>query len=109
MIKAVPRNGTWEELYQKVKDKKGRNVWIELKVTEDLFRGITGCYDGIERAKEQGYLEIEAKLDKNGNMRFFKCVQQNFGDEDGFGVEPDDYMCGTIGSDGYFVEVLHVD
>ena len=108
-IKAVPRNGTWEELYQKVKEKKGRILWIELKVTDDLFSGIIGRYDGIERAEYHGYLEIEAKLDEEGNVRLFECVQQNCGDEDGFGVEPDDYMYGKIGPDGYFVEILQVN
>lgn len=108
-IKAVPQNGTWEELYQKVKEKKGKSLWIELEVTPDIFSKINYLYDGIEEAKSKGTLQIEAKQDNAGNVRLFKCVQQNYGDEDGFGVEPDDYMSGTIGPDGYFVEPFSVD
>lgn len=100
---------TWEELYQKVKLKKGRGVTIELKVTEDLFSGIAWLYDGIERAKDQGYLSIEAKLDNDVNVSLFRCIQHNLGDEDGFGVEPDEYMYGIIGSDGYFIKPLYVE
>lgn len=108
-IKAVPQNGTWEELYQKIKEKKGKDVWIELEVTPDIFSKINYHYDGIEEAKSNGVLQIEAKKDNAGNVRLFKCVQQNYGDEDGFGVEPDDYMKGTIDPDGYFVEPFSVD
>jgi hypothetical protein len=35
-------------------------------------------------------------------------VQQNYGDEDGYGVEPDNYANGAIDKNGVFVKPLIV-
>ncbi len=107
MIKAIPRNGSWEELYERVRSKKGRPEWIELKVTSELF-GDLYDYDGIWEAKQKKFLSIEARMNDDGTISLMKCVQQNYGDEDGFGVEPDDYLGGLIGRDGYFIKPLYV-
>lgn len=109
-IKAVPLNATWESLYQKVKEKKGKPVWIKLQMTIDLLSHVPYQeYDGIIEAKSNGYLEIKASMDKEGNVSLFRCIQQDLGDEDGFGVEPDEYMYGIVGSDGYFIKPLYVE
>ena len=108
-IKAVPLNGTWESIYQKVKEKKGKHVWIKLQMTTDLLSYVPYReYDGIIEAESKGYLEIEASMDKEGNVSLSRLIQINYGDEDGYGVEPDEYMYGIVGSDGYFIKPLYV-
>lgn len=107
-IQAIPRNGSWEALYERVKKEHGYPVWIELKVTPELFGDLRN-YDLIWEAKQRKFLYIEARMKDDGNIYLEKCVQQNYGDEDGFGVEPDDYMFGIIGPDGYFIKPLYVD
>lgn len=108
VIKAIPRHGTWEALYERVKKARGEPVWMELKVTPELFEGLRN-YDLIYEAKRRKFLAIEGRLDEVGNVRMEMCVQQNNGDGDGFGVEPDDYMCGVIGPDGIFVKPFCVE
>lgn len=106
-IQAIPRHGTWEALYERVKKAHGEFVWIELKVTPELF-GKLRNYDAIWEAKKRKFLSIEARITEEGNLYLEECVEQDFGDEDGFGVEPDTYMSGLIDSDGYFIEPFHV-
>ena len=84
-IQAIPRHGTWEALYERVRN-----------------------YDAIWEAKKRKFLSIEARITEEGNLYLEECVEQDFGDEDGFGVEPDTYMSGLIDSDGYFIEPFHV-
>lgn len=108
-IKAVPLDGTWEAVYQKVKAKKGRPVEIKLALTDDLLSNVSyQNYDGIVKAKKWGYLPISASLDKEENVRLSCCIEKDYGDEDGFGVEPDVYLSGIVGADGYFIKPLHV-
>ena len=106
-IQAIPRNGSWESLYERVKKGHGKLVWIELKVTPELFGNLYN-YDTIWEAKRRKFYAVEARITENGCVYLEDCVQQDFGDEDGFGVEPDIYMCGLIGPDGYFIEPFHV-
>ena len=107
-IQAIPRHGSWEELYERVKKGHGSSVWIELKVTPELFGNMRN-YDLVWEAKTRKFLAIQARLNAKGHIYMEKCVQQNYGDEDGFGVEPDDYMIGEIGPDGFFVKPFYVD
>lgn len=107
-IQAIPRRGRWEDLYEKVKKGHGDPVWIELKVTPELFGDLRN-YDRIWDAKQRKFLAIQARMKEDGNIYMDECVQQNYGDEDGFGVEPDDYMCGVIGPDGFFIKPFYID
>ena len=106
--KAYPRHGSWLEIWERVKIKKGKAIWIELELTPDLFDHVKYNAFGIDRAESLGYLEIEAWLEKDNNIHLSVLVQQNMGDEDGFGVEPDDYLVGTVAPDGTFIEPLHI-
>jgi len=63
---------------------------------------------GVDR-KSKGYLAVSASLDKEGNVRLSCCIERDYGDEDGFGVEPDVYLCGTVGEDGRFIKPLYVE
>ena len=106
-IRAIPRNGSWKDVYETIVSKKGSSTWIELRLTPRLLDNV-GCYDGISRAWSLGYLEIEARLQKDMNVRLFRCIQQNYGDSDGFGVEPDDYMYGEVNPEGVFIKPFYV-
>ena len=106
-VQAISRNGSWESLYERVKKAHGRPVWIEIKVIPDLFGDLYN-YDSIWEAKQRRFLSIEARITEEGNLYLEECVEQDFGDEDGFGVEPDTYMSGLIGKDGFFIKPFHV-
>ncbi|MBR1694365.1 MAG: hypothetical protein IJ709_03045 [Selenomonas sp.] len=106
-IRAIPQSGTWKDLYERILSMGGKAVWIKLQITPGLLDDV-GYYDGVRMAKEKGCLEIPARAGKDGLVYLQLCVQQNYGDEDGFGVEPDDWMYGVIDADGVFVEPLYV-
>jgi hypothetical protein len=98
----------WEILFTILSQFK-IGLFLKFRVTDELFSHIGG-YDEIRRAARYGYFECEGKYDKEANVvRIFTCVEQNYGDEDGFGVEPDTYAKATIDSNGVFIVPLHVD
>lgn len=45
---------------------------------------------------------------KDGNIYLSSLIEQNMGDCDGFGIEPDDYLVGEVAPDGTFIEPLHI-
>jgi len=107
--KVYPISGSWLDVYNSIKNPKRTSVWIKLELTPDLFSHVQWEASGIIRARENGYLEIEAWRSPDGNVRLSVLVEQNMGDEDGFGVEPDEYLVGIVAPDGTFVEPLHIE
>ena len=77
-------------------------------MTPDLFDHSGTWASGIVRAKERGYLEIEAWLGNDNNVHLSVIIDQDTGDGDGFGVEPDAYLLGIVAPDGTFIEPLHI-
>ena len=106
--KAYLLHGSWLGVWNQVKLRNDKPVWIKLELTPDLFVHAWEGAAGIVRAKELGYLEMKAWQGEGGNIRLSVLIDQNMGDEDGFGVEPDDYLEGIVALDGTFVEPLHV-
>ena len=106
--KAYLLRGSWLGVWNQVKQRKGMPVWIKLELTPDLFAHAWDGAAGIIRAKERGYLEIEARLGYDHNIHLSVLIDQNGPDEDGFGVEPDDYLVGIVTPYGTFIEPLHV-
>ena len=98
----------WEILFTILSQFKIR-LYLKFKVTDELFSHIGG-YDEINRAIKYGFFECEGEYDESSNyVHIFTCVEQNYGDEDGFGVEPDTYAKATLDSNGVFIVPLHVD
>lgn len=106
--KACPLHGSWLGVWNQVKMRKGRPMWIKLKLTPDLFAYAGTCAAGIVRAMERGYLEIKASLLFDNYVHLSVLIDENLGDEDGFGVEPDEYLEGVVAPDGTFIEPLHI-
>lgn len=104
---AYPTTGTWGDTYERIRMYNGSPVWIKLIVTPSLFENAWDA-SGVIRAKEKGYLNIEASFREDKNILLEVLVDENMGDEDGFGVEPDDYLVGVVAPDGTFVEPLHI-
>ena len=105
--RAYPTSGTWGEMYERVRRYNGKPVWVKLKVTPDLFDHAWDAA-GVVRAKEKGFLEIEASFREDKNICLEVLVDENMGDEDGFGVEPDSYLVGTVSPSGEFSKPLHI-
>jgi hypothetical protein len=109
--KAYLVSGSWLDVSSGLKNPKKakrQSVWVKLEITPDLFDHADSSAAGIIRAYERGYLEIKASLNDDGNIYLSVLVDQNMGDEDGFGVEPDSYLEGVVALDGTFVEPLHI-
>lgn len=110
--KVYPTSASWLSVYNSTKNAKRpkrTSVWIKLRLTPDLFSHVQWEAPGIVRARERGYLEIEAWRRPDGNVRLSVLIAQNMGDEDGFGVEPDEYLVGIVAPDGTFIEPLHIE
>ena len=105
---AYPLHGSWMGVWNQVMQRNGKAMWIKLALTPDLFDHSGTWASGIVRAQERGYLEIEAWLGDDNYVHLSVLINQNGGDEDGFGVEPDDYLEGIVAPDGSFVEPLHI-
>ena len=104
--KAYLLRGSWLGVWNQVKQRKA--YWIKLELTPDLFVHARDGAAVIVRAKERGYLEIEARLGEDNTIHLSVLIDQNGPDEDGFGVEPDDYLVGIVAPDGTFIEPLHI-
>lgn len=105
---AYPVGMSWQDVMEQLKHLNGKSMWIELELTPDLFKpSVTGAA-GVCEALRIGYLGIFAKLQQDGNVSLCVLIDENMGDEDGFGVEPDDYLVGTVSPDGTFIERLHL-
>lgn len=68
----------------------------KLGATPDLFDHLGTLTSVIVRAKERGYLEMQAWLGDDNNVHLSVIIDQDTGDYDGFGVEPDDYLVGIV-------------
>lgn len=101
--KAYLWSGSWLGIHNKLKGRKGKSVWVKLETTPGLY-GL----DGDPNDGSWGRcLEMEASMNDEGNIRLRLLVDTNMGDEDGFGVEPDEYLVGTVSHDGTIIEPLH--
>ena len=110
--KAYLVSGSWLGVSSGLKNpkkSKRKSVWIKLELTPDLFSHVSYGVSGIDRAYEKGYLEMEASRMEDGNIYLSVLIDQNMGDEDGFGVEPDDYLVGVVALDGTFIKPLHIE
>lgn len=106
--KAYPVPGSWQGVFNKAKKAKGKLVTVTLRLTPGLLDHIFWSADGIRRAYENGYLEMKAECMDDGNIYLSSLIEQNMGECDGFGVEPDDYQVGIVAPDGTFIEPLHI-
>ena len=106
--KAYPISGVWQGVYNKAKKAKGKPVPVALRLMPGLLEHVAWSADGIRIAYENGYLEMKAKCMDDGNIYLSSLIEQNMGDCDGFGIEPDDYLVGVVAPDGTFIEPLHI-
>ena len=74
--KAYLLRGSWLGVWNQVKQRKGKPVWIKLELTPDLFVQAWEGAAGIVRAKERGYLEIEASLGDDHNIHLSVLIDQ---------------------------------
>lgn len=109
--KAYLTSGSWLGVSSRLHNSsegKGNSVWIRLELTPGLFSHVYYEPPGIALAYEKGYLEMEASRNGDGNIYLSLLVDDNMGDEYGFGVEPDSYLVGVVAMDGTFIEPLHI-
>lgn len=90
-------------------ERKGKDLPIKLRVTPGLFDHSGTWAAGIRKAIERGYIEMNVHLLEEGKIYLSAFVEEGYmGDEDGFGVEPDVYLCGSVSIDGTFITPLHI-
>jgi hypothetical protein len=106
---AYPLHGTWGTIMKQLVERKGKDLPIKLRVTPGLFDHSGTWAAGIRQAIEQGYIAMDSSLLSDGTIYLSTFVEEGYmGDEDGFGVEPDDYLVGAVASDGTFITPLHI-
>ena len=107
--KAYLIRGSWGGMLIKMKKRKVKTMPVTLKVTPSLESVMSyEMYNGIRLAKERGYLDMNATLCDDNLIYLSAMVNQNCGDEDGYGVEPDDYISEVITSEGIIVEPFQI-
>lgn len=90
-------------------ERKGKEFPVKLRLTPGLFDHSGTWASGIKEAMELGYMEMNAKLLDGDTIYLYAFVEYGYrGDEDGYGVEPDEYLAGTVAPDGTFVTPLHI-
>lgn len=70
-----------------------------------VVKNLTDRYGVVYKNGKCGIYDFQ----KEENVRLSCCIERDYGDEDGFGVEPDVYLCGAVGEDGYFIKLLYVE
>lgn len=109
MTQKKPDFPSWDVIYQILSSIKDVRFYLLFRVTPELFSQINYDYDSIRNAKKGGVYFTEASYNvSDGLIHLHECVQQNYGDEDGYGVEPDNYANGAIDKNGVFVKPLTV-
>lgn len=103
--KAYLRSGSWQEIYDKLKEGKVRSIWVKLEITPGLYDLTESLWDNS--SNHENYTMMEASLYK-GNIDLSVLYEMNTGDEDGFGVEHDKYLVGTVSPDGTIIRPLHI-
>lgn len=84
-------------------------VYLRFKITPELFSHIRYIYDEMRRAEKEGFFECCGRYDKAKDVILFQtCLEQNYGDEDGFGVEPDVYAEAVMDRNGKFIVPFYV-
>lgn len=105
--KAYVLYGKWEEVRNQLNKRNNKPVRVKLKLTPWLFQDGWDSAEGIARAKELGYMEMETWLGEDNNFHLRAWIDEDRGDEYGFGMD-DHILVGIVGPDGVFVEPLHI-
>ena len=101
--------GTWEDIIAQLVERKDQSLTIKLRVTPGLFDHVRKWASGIKLAIESGYIEMNARLIDGREIYLSAAVEEGYrGDEDGFGMEPDEYLVGTVAPDGTFTSPLRM-
>ena len=103
--KAYLWSGGWLGIYNRLKGRKGKSVRVKLETTPGLY-GIDGNPEEREWCM---CLEKEARIGDDGNIHLSVLSDVNMGDEYGFGVEPDEYLVGTVSPMGTIIMPLHIE
>lgn len=108
MARQVDLDCPWEILFT-ILSTFEINMYLKFRTGNGLFEHVSGMYDDMRLAIEDGYYGCFAKYSEVGNVVIASgCVEQSFGDEDGFGMDPDVYIEAMIDSTGKFVVPFHL-
>jgi hypothetical protein len=99
---------SWERLLDFLQANAGESFEVYIPVTETSFADLREYSKKIPALVTSGYIYAQATLEGSViEVRY--CIEdRGLGDEDGFGVEPDEWIAGKMDLQGNFVEKLHL-
>jgi len=100
----------WEEMYGLLSLFRKEDHLMFAPVTEGCFEYKPSRYsDQFEEFIKDGYIYANLKWISGNEIRVRKCLEQGYpGDEDGYGVEPDTWLVGTLNRNGNLKELYHI-
>lgn len=105
VIRVRPVRGRWKKYYMKMKRDPRSEVEISLIVTPDMYKNPPCFPEGFKEEDMKTVITFQGRY-SNGNVFISSLIQQNTCDEDGYGMEPDDYLDGVVSPDGIFLSLL---
>ena len=105
VIRVRPARGGWQKYYMKMKRNPLSEVEVPLIVTPEMYENLPSLPEGIKEKDLEAVITFRGRY-SDGNVFISSLIQQNTCDEDGYGMEPDDYLCGVVSPDGIFISLL---
>lgn len=105
VIRVRPVRGGWRKLYKKME----RNPWLEeeisLIVTPEMYKNPPSIPKGKTAEDMKEVITFDAQY-SCGHVYISSLVRRNYCDEDGYGMEPDEYLSASVSKEGIFLSLL---
>ena len=98
----------WDKLLRFLKIKKDSSCKVYIPVTADSFDDLGKYNKEICKLVREGYVYGYAKL-VGDTVEAKYCIEdRGVGDEDGYGVEPDEWLIAKLDLNGNYIERFHL-
>lgn len=99
---------SWERLLDFLQANPNESFQVYIPITAASFADLRKYNKEIPALVADAYIYARATL-TNRLIEVLYCIEdRGLGDEDGFGVEPDEWLVGKMDLEGNFVEKLHL-
>lgn len=106
LVKVKPLRGGWQGFYAKLKRKPWMERTITLVVTPEMYKNPPAVPEGKSVEDMAQVITFKGSYHEDKKVFISSMIQQNSCDADGYGMEPDEYLCGVVSHDGAFLSLL---
>ena len=106
VVKVRPLRGGWQGFYTKLKRKPWMEREITLVVTPEMYKNPPVVLEGKSAEDMARVITFKGKYQEEKKVFISSMIQQRSCDADGYGMEPDEYLCGVVSHDGVFLSLL---